>query len=192
MNTFMGIYPSVLVAIVTYNGQMQIYNTLASIENASFRKNSIMVIDNGSQDSTLNVVASFPQCYVKKLKTNHGLGYAYNRALDYAIYHNFKWLFLLDQDSECSIGCLDALIHHVNTLFRNGEKIGGISATAKSTKFPQIIHWPYTWTGKKFIPVTQETEAHDALIQIDSSISSGTLYNVHALYESGGFRNNFL
>lgn len=182
---------AILIAIITYNGQNCILETVKTLRAVSFNSYPVLILDNASSDQTVSLLESLedPDLEIKQLGSNLGLGAAYNIALAEAGKRSFRWLFLLDQDSVCRPGCLESLYKQAEDLLHSQKKVGGICAAVYSRAFPDVIHLPYIWDGKSLKPIQRSDKQN--IMQIDSSISSGTLYSVNALQDIGGFRADF-
>jgi rhamnosyltransferase len=185
------IYTSVLVAIITYNGQASISRTIQLLKKASAVPLETIIIDNASTDETCHIVSQFKEIPILRLNKNYGLGFAYNKAIEYATRCEKQWLILLDQDSECQAKCVDILIQYVHVLKQNGYFVGAICPSVYSRKYPGCLHKPYNWNGRYFLPAPYDSNETNFIRQIDSPISSGTLYSVDALQNIGGFREDY-
>src|ERR1700759_2288858 len=88
--------PRVSVVIPAYNAQDFIAETLESALNQSFRAFEIIVVDDGSCDSTHAIVAEYCDRGITLLsQPNAGIGAARNRALSVA---RSELIALLDSD----------------------------------------------------------------------------------------------
>ena len=70
----------IAVVILNYNGRDHLNNFLPSVTQFSGEA-SIYVIDNHSQDDSLEVISHYPQVQVVSLTTNHGFAKGYNLGL---------------------------------------------------------------------------------------------------------------
>jgi rhamnosyltransferase len=64
--------------------------------------------------------------------------------------------------------------------------VGALCPTVVNKTYPEMRHYPYCWVDGEFRPVVPASEADD-MIAIDSTVSSGTLYQVEALTAVNGF-----
>lgn len=89
----------VLIIIVTFNGRQFIDNCLSPIYDSS-PLIDIMIIDNGSEDDTVNYIKS-RYSHVKLIETGKNLGFggANNIGMSYAIGNGFDFVYLLNQDA---------------------------------------------------------------------------------------------
>ncbi len=185
----------ILALIVSYNGQETICSALDScLTDERLPEISTLIIDNASTDNTIAAVKSleFKQLEIISMPSNIGIATAYNIGLKKAQELKAQWLFLLDQDSTCLHCCLNHLLEEIDILEQQGKRIGAISACVHSWYFPNYIHFPYYWTGKSLITNQKIQNSATKTIAIHSSLNSGTLYNVKALSEIGGFKDDYL
>lgn len=91
--------PTIAVIIVTFNSEHVICECLESIINCGQEGLQIVVVDNNSQDNTINIVKErFPQVSIIKLEKNIGYGAAVNRGVssteaDYIVVSNPDIIF---------------------------------------------------------------------------------------------------
>lgn len=185
--------PDVLVLIVTHNGENTIKEAVQALPRALKGINSkVLFVDNSSQDQTLAILRdeSDSSQEIIASEINMGVGAAYNLGLEKALENDIRWMLILDQDSVCREGCLDVLVHKARELEKPGKQAGAVCSTPRSRKYPQVIHYPYLWKNNEFCPADSQ-EDEKSVIPVDSSISSGTLYNTRALKSINGFRQDY-
>lgn len=89
----------ILVIIVTYNAMSWLERCLGSVLSSSIQSD-IIVIDNGSTDGTQNYIKEhFPTVVIKQSTENLGFGKANNIGLQYALDHDYDYVYLLNQDA---------------------------------------------------------------------------------------------
>jgi GT2 family glycosyltransferase len=87
------------VVIVTFNGVKWIENCLTSVLNSNVPL-TVIVVDNGSNDSTLDLVKiKFPKVILLEQKQNFGFGRANNIGIRHAYELGADFFFLLNQDA---------------------------------------------------------------------------------------------
>jgi rhamnosyltransferase len=184
----------VLILIVTYEGEQTIRQLLDSCKDDLARPGRrVLIIDNDSKDQTLHEVQSYglPFAETERMARNVGVATAFNRGMSRARALGVEWLFILDQDSVCGERCLSRLLETARRL-ASSEKVGAICATPRSLLFRDVVHFPYRWDGRTFKPVFDDAAGDSQpVVSIDSSISSGTLYRLEALWSVGGFREDY-
>ena len=73
------------IGLVTWNGEKYIENCLNSVFGQTFKDFSIVIIDNGSTDQTLELLNErFPHLPVVKHKENLGFAKAYNQTIHWS------------------------------------------------------------------------------------------------------------
>jgi len=183
-----------LCLIVTYNGSDTITRCISSLLPQIEKEDKILVIDNASDDDTLEVMNNLGLDSIEIISwnKNFGVGKAYNTGLNKAISEGYQWLFLLDQDSVCDPKCFEILRSEANRIRQINVKLGCLFPTVKSKLYPEINHWPFMWTGYTYsAAVKARTNRKTGLPMVDSSITSGTLYNVKALKRVNGFNEKY-
>ena len=91
--------PKCCAIVVTYNGQDYINNCLDSL-NRCTPKINLIIVDNGSQDDTAQIVQGFPEVVLIQTGTNIGFGAANNLGIEYAYNHlNADFVLLINQDA---------------------------------------------------------------------------------------------
>lgn len=98
----------VTVIIPTYNGAALLAGCLAALAEQTFADFTTLVVDDGSTDGTLALLAErFPSIRVLPLGRNLGLAAAVNRAIDASA---GEYVALLNNDAEPAPGWLAALV----------------------------------------------------------------------------------
>lgn len=113
--------PLVSIIIVTYNSENNIERCLDSIRNSSYRNFEVIIIDNNSQDNSVDLIRKkFPQVKLIDYTTNLGFAEANNRAFLLA---KGKYFFLLNPDTFIDKDSIKIL---VRTLEKNEEIAIGV------------------------------------------------------------------
>jgi rhamnosyltransferase len=183
----------VLILVVCYNGARTIMETINSCL-AAEKPVSLLAVDNGSTDSTLAILKSIHdnQLSIISAGYNSGLGAAFNVGIKAACDRGLQWLYILDQDSVLVPGCLEKLFQTAQDLLKHTLSVAAISPTVRCRAYPEIIHYPLKWNGKQFLTEVHGVgSAFSGAVQVDSPISSGTLYRVEALKAIGGFNESY-
>jgi len=183
----------VLILIVCHNGAKTISDTVRSCL-ITEKPVSVLAVDNGSTDQTLTVLNSIcdRRFEIIPMGFNSGLGAAFNVGIHVAHDRGAKWLYILDQDSVLAAGCLERLFQTARDLLSHTPSVSAISPTVHCRAYPEIIHYPLKWNGKQFLPEFQGVASlFTEAVQVDSPISSGTLYRVDALKAIGGFNESY-
>lgn len=100
----------VLSVIVSYNFEPWLDKCLGSLLASSY-PTDIMVIDNASQDRTVERIRKqYPQVNLIESKANLGFGKANNIGFDHAIQAAYDFVFLINQDAWVQQECISRLL----------------------------------------------------------------------------------
>lgn len=117
--------PFISIVIANYNGQKYLKTCLTSLLKSSIKKYEVIVIDNNSTDSSIEIVKGFQKkdkrIKILKNKVNIGVPASRNRAISHC---NGEIVILLDNDTEVR---QDSLRNLVEPLLEN-EDIGAAQA----------------------------------------------------------------
>ena len=104
-----------LVIIVAYNAMRWLDKCIGSVLSSSVQSD-IILIDNGSTDSTQDYVKEhFPMVLFKQSTENLGFGKANNIGLQYALDNGYDYVYLLNQDAWVMPDTFEKLIKaHLN------------------------------------------------------------------------------
>ena len=114
----------ILVIIVSYNFERWINRCLGSLRNSSYPAD-IMVVDNGSNDQTTDIIEKeYPEVRLVKTGQNLGFGKANNIGMKVAMNEGYNCVFLLNQDAWIGTETIGTLIKiSVNSRFLFINKI---------------------------------------------------------------------
>lgn len=103
--------PEVWIAILHWKGIEYTRNCLSSIVALAYPRTKILLIDNGSADSSAAVLAK-EFAGVKYLALPENLGFAggFNTGIQYCMQNNAQWIWLLNNDTTVAPESLDVLI----------------------------------------------------------------------------------
>ena len=100
--------PEVTIVIPSFNGLHLLKNCLNSIENQKDCIFKVVLVDNGSEDGTVDWVRRhYPKVLTIELHANKGFSAAVNAGIRRA---NSRYVFLLNNDTELEPACLAILI----------------------------------------------------------------------------------
>lgn len=98
----------VTVVVVNWNGKRYLEACLNSLRGQAYRRLEVILVDNGSTDDSLDLVArSFPEVKVIALHRNAGFGAANNVAIRHA---NSRYVALLNNDTEADPNWIAELV----------------------------------------------------------------------------------
>ena len=119
--------PSVSVCMATYNGMAYVGEQMVSILEQLGPSDEVVVVDDGSTDGTLEVIADLADERIRVLRSAANLGSvrAFERALETA---HGRYLLLADQDDVWLPGRVAAMVaalHDVQVVATNLATLGG-------------------------------------------------------------------
>lgn len=112
----------VCAVIVTYNGSKTISGTVRSLLN---QVNHIIIIDNGSDDGTVEAVKALVSDKTELIcnPDNMGIAFALNQGVRYAALNNYRWVLTMDQDSMAQDNMVGALLDCAEKYQGNGKTV---------------------------------------------------------------------
>ncbi|BCX13501.1 MAG: hypothetical protein KatS3mg085_033 [Candidatus Dojkabacteria bacterium] len=127
----------VSIIIVTWNSGKDIKTCLDSLFEQSFKDFKAIVVDNASQDDTVQKVEQYPEVDVIKQKKNYFLCKSNNDGIKYAIKnYQSEYVMVLNPDTKLDSNCLKFLIQ----TFNKNQNIGAVG--------PKIYFWNNPNEGK--------------------------------------------
>jgi len=109
------------VNLVSWNGMKYIKDCLKSLEQQTFTDFSLLVVDNGSTDGTLEFIKEeYPHVKVVEHKKNAGFARAHNQAIHWT---KSPYILILNQDIILDQNCFEELIKFMD----EHEKAGAVT-----------------------------------------------------------------
>ncbi len=103
--------PSVAALVLNYNGRDITLQTLESLAELDYPNVTLVVVDNGSDDGSLEAVAeAFPQVERVRVEVNEGPAAGMNAGLEWAMERDFDYVLALNNDIEVAPDMLDRLV----------------------------------------------------------------------------------
>lgn len=97
--------PRYSIIIPVYNGENTIEHAIKSVLNQEYKDYEILVVENGSNDKTNEIVNSYlSDTRIKLLHSEKGVSNARNMGIDYS---NGEWILFLDADDELTENALN-------------------------------------------------------------------------------------
>ena len=91
--------PEILTIVVTYNAMKWLDRCLGSLSESEV-PTDVIVIDNGSVDGTCEYIAgNYPDVLLTRSEENLGFGKANNVGFRYAVEHQYRYVYLMNQDA---------------------------------------------------------------------------------------------
>lgn len=105
--------PFVLVLTLTWNQKDDTLHCLSSLLKMQYPNYSIVLIDNGSEDGTVEAVSNqYPEVIILQNKDNLGFPGGFNVGLRYALHEKCDYIFMINNDTEVASDLLDKLMRH--------------------------------------------------------------------------------
>jgi GT2 family glycosyltransferase len=141
--------PSVSCIVLNWNGWRDTIVCIASLEKADYPNLSIIVVDNGSTDDSVQRIHSeFPLLEIIESPANLGFGSGNNLGIRVALQRGVKYIWLLNNDTVVEPVTLTALVSHAESDPELGE-IGSVLCYAHAPD--QVQAWGggriNLWTG---------------------------------------------
>ena len=182
---------SVLGIMVLYKPPMP--QVTINIEAALKQVDRVLVVDNTPQQTVdqdylkeiENLKAKYESKFIiKKNDFNLGLPVSYNFAIEYAKRNNFKFLLLLDQDSNLTDNVVKKLLFSYNDL-SNSFKVGAVCAINKEEiKYPIDT---YLWAFYERSGMYKNNDVREVAL----AINSGFMAPLSVYEEVGKYDENY-
>lgn len=168
---------SICAVIVTYNIGGAVINCFDSIK-AQLKE--VVFVDNGSDSETLSMLDDIEKgnsdAKVFYNGQNLGIAAALNIGVRYAIEKKYKYVLLLDHDSEATPGMVDKLLEAYRLL---GEKGIDDVAIAATNTFDKNV--------RRFIVRQSFFDDGSEIAEVENVLSAGSLVNINAFEKMGLF-----
>ena len=149
---------SVYSIIVTYNGAPWIEKCLIQLTQSSY-PTKIIVVDNGSTDSTLEILNRYREhIMLMEAGGNLGFGAGNNIGIKKALDEGADFIFLLNQDAYVAPACIEKLMG----VLKNNPTYGIISPLQLNGDGSALDHAFKGYLSK----TAKETSGKDALIEV--------------------------
>lgn len=124
--------PRVLVSVLSYNSPETTIETLRSLKRQSYRDYHLLLVDNASDDGTLEQAArEFPELDIRQMPENFGYTGGNNFALQLARSENYDCLLISNHDVEVEPRAVEYLVETALSHPEAGA-VGGIELNAQT------------------------------------------------------------
>lgn len=180
------------VSVVTpnYNGLEFLKNYFESLNNDSECIGEVIIVDNGSSDSSLDYIQSnsfnFPVIVIRN-DENRGFAPAVNQGISKAKY---DYVFSLNNDTEIKEGSIKAMLDLIQD-----DDVFSVQAKMLQANNKNLIddagdeYNLLAWTKK--VGENQDSANYQAVKEIFSSCAGAALYKKSVLEEIGAFDDNY-
>lgn len=181
---------SIVSVTVTYNGAHGLPKHLDALLRQSRPLEEIIVVDNGSEDSTVETIRNqFPQVIVLEMGKNLGVGGALAAGLSYAaLEKKHDWVWLLDQDSAPADEALEQLLCGY-VLSEQQRKAAAVLACLPTHGESGLSYPGLLWRDRLVLPPAEVLQ--QPIWFVDAAISSGTMIRRDVVEAAGLPRTDF-
>lgn len=103
--------PKVVTVILNTNRRADTLACLGSLLPGTYKNHSVLVLDNHSEDGSVEAIrAAYPEVEIVGLSENHGYAGNNNVGIDAALARGAGWVFVLNEDTVVSAGCVATLV----------------------------------------------------------------------------------
>ena len=179
-----------IVAItVTYNRTRTLKNTLKALIGQTVKLDKIVVVDNGSKQSELNVISELKQTYgdimeVIYLHENRGGAGGFEAGMKYAQKHyNPDWYWIMDDDAYPRTDCLEQLLKYTEL-----DNIGCLCPVAYGidlNKYQLFHHKKIDPVSLKETPLVSDYDQLKEVNQLDANAFVGPMISKKAVEQCG-------
>ena len=185
------------IVIVTYNSQKDIYRLLESIIIQNYEHLVVYIIDNNSNDETLNIIRKYQSkisiCIISS-KTNDGYAKGNNNGIQKAVDGGCDLIFILNPDMQLEEKCINILTERIKL----DEKIGVIGPSVLDGNKPGNIIQSYGFkanfrTQKKNILFAGKklTDEVPSEIYVDYALGGAMMIRSSVLKVTGLFEEDY-
>jgi GT2 family glycosyltransferase len=190
----------IFIVIPNYNGMNFLDKCLNSLERETSYNLQIIIVDNGSEDNSIDVFNKNFKKNISNIKyhliandSNLGFSKAVNQGIDLAISFGSEYICLLNNDTEIEENFFSNLIKSIET----DQNIFSVSSKMLQYNNPDLIDDAgdeYTllgWTKKSGDGVDKSSSKYSKPREIFSSCGGASLYRASIFNEIGCFDNDF-
>lgn len=181
---------SIASVTVAYNAAQALPEHLTALLRQSRLLDEIIVVDNGSEDSTVETIRNeFPQVTVLEMGKNLGVGGAFSAGLLYATRDKkHDWVWLLDEDGVPESDAVEQLLRGYTLSEEQGKKAGVL--TCVPTHAESGLSYPgLLWKDRLLLPPAEVLQ--QPIWFVDAAISSGTMVSRNVVETVGLPRADF-
>ena len=171
--------PLISVLIPTYNSELYIKSTLESILNQTYKNLEIIVIDDASTDSTLNIVKKYRDKRIKLYSNDKNLGIAKNMNKGIKLSRG-KYLAIMDADDWSYPYRIE---EEVQLMEENPEIVlcsGYMDICDENLKFKNTRTYP-----------TTDKEIRKAIVRYDPISHPASMWRMSELLKTGLYNDKF-
>ena len=180
--------PEILTIVVTYNAMKWLDRCLGSLIQSEV-PTDIMIIDNGSVDGTCEYISrNHPNVRLVRSDENLGFGQANNEGLRYALEHQYRYVYLMNQDAWISKETLGALV----SAMESDSTIGILSPMQMTASGDRPDPRFAKWCPEKALMEYASSEDNGGEVhEIPFVMAAHWMISRECLQKTGGFSPSF-
>ncbi|MDS0222701.1 glycosyltransferase family 2 protein [Haloarcula sp. S1AR25-5A] len=141
--------PSVAIVILTWENYDEIVECLDSIQSITYPNYRVIVVDNGSEDGSIERLQSeYDWCEFVLNEENEGFARGNNAGISYALESGAEYVLLLNDDTIVSETFLEPLVETMET-YDSVAAVGGVNLHADSGKIHNAGYIFHPWIAAK-------------------------------------------
>lgn len=125
----------ICVSILNWNNAQETLACIQSLGGLDNMDASIIVLDNGSVDDSVQVLSHLHGITLMKSEVNLGFAGGHNLVIQHAMQHGFDYVWLLNNDTWVEPGCLPRLLEALETT----PEIGAVSPVIRDKAAPHSV-----------------------------------------------------
>ena len=181
----------VLTIIVTYNAMQWVERCFESLRKSSL-KPDVFVVDNGSTDGTqCHIQSHYKEVIFHQSEKNLGFGKANNIGLQYALVHNYDYVYLLNQDAWVMPDTFEKLVE----ISKKYLEYGILSPFQMNADLMHIDHNFATnvlaWKSSSNIVNAMYTQKYDEVYPVSGVMAAHWFMPIETVKKVGGFSPSF-
>lgn len=164
----------VLAYITAYEEPQAVKNCIAAILEQTYKVAQILIVDNSSQNIVFLDEYNMENIQVFNHHENIGVSGGLNLAFEFAIKHDFDFLWTFDQDSIPQLNCLENILKVYQQKNSDRYPIGIVAPASIDIRTKEVV------TGAIFVKdhFTGCKHNHNSTYECDAPITSGSLISI--------------
>lgn len=172
----------ILVVMPLYNTERYIEKAILSILNQSYQDFLLLIIDDGSTDSSMEIARRYESKKVIIWEKDHsGPSVAMNMGLKFAVEHNISIIARADSDD---VSCSNRFEKQLS-LINKDPKLGACSCNCRYLNPTGIA------IGKSTVPISNNLIKLELRHGLRGMIQGATMFRTEALNQLNGYREKF-
>lgn len=177
---------SIAAIIVSFNPDGNIIDLISSLDG---QVDSIILVDNGSENFKLAENLSDSKLIVERLGSNEGIACAQNVGIEIARTNGYKYVVFFDQDSVVPTKMIYKLFCEYEKISNSGIKIAAVGPIFCDLRFNFV--YPQILLNNKGVRTRIIPDENSEAFEVSFIISSGSLISLQNLAEIGDMKAEY-